>query len=199
MKTRIISIAALTIVALSAEAATNQFSVTASGSQNYTINGVSDPTDITLVRGFTYFFNISVMASHPFYIKTISGTGTGNSYNDGVSAQGLTSGTVEFSVPTNAPDTLFYQCSNHNNMTGPLHIIDSPAVSIVDFGIGTNVVLRSTGTEALNLRIQTRSSLTNTWSASTIQLYSFSGGTNTTHIALPAGNATFFRVQQGFF
>ena len=74
-------------------AATNEFSVTASSSLNYTINGVNDPA-LPLVRGFTYTFNISVASVHPFYIKTAPGTGTGNQYNDGVSGQGVTSGTV---------------------------------------------------------------------------------------------------------
>jgi len=181
------------------EAATNQFTVTASGSLNYTINGANDPP-LTLVRGFTYTFNISVSAIHPFYIKTTPGTGSGNQYNDGITGdQGETSGTIEFAVPQSAPDTLYYQCSNHAGMTGPLNIIDAPEVNITGIEIGAAVVLSSTGTDALNLNVQNRSSLTNTWADIAIQSNGFSNNTNTTQAALPGGDAAFFRVQQGFF
>ena len=195
----IISVAALVLLSATANAATNQFSVTASSSQNYTINGVDDPTDITLVRGFTYFFAISA-PGHPFYIKTSPGTGSGNAYNFGVSSQGEIGGEpVQFTVPGNAPDTLYYQCSIHFNMTGPLHIVDAPTVDITSLSIGTDLLLQSTGSDHLNLNVQSRSSLTNAWGPVAIQSNQFIDGTNTTLIALPAGDAAFFRIQQGFF
>ena len=181
-------------------AATNQFAVTASSTINYTINGVNDPTDIVLVRGFTYYFNISVSSIHPFYIKTAPVTGTSTSlYNDGVTGQGATSGTLTFVVPETAPNTLYYQCSNHAGMTGPLTIVDAPVVFITGLDVGGVVELQSTGTDALNLNVQTRSSLTNAWSDVSIQSNGYANGTNTTQVAVPAGDAAFFHVQQGFF
>lgn len=183
----------------SAQAATNQFNVTSVNNFNYIINGVNDPTDLVLVRGFTYAFNVNVASIHPFNIKTAPVTGSGSRYNDGVSAQGVTSGTVIFDVPLNAPDTLFYQCSTHASMTGPLTIVDAPVVTITDFNVTSSVVIESTGTAALNLNVLTRSNLTQEWSNATILSNVHVGGTNTTQVLTPAGNAAFFQVQQGFF
>lgn len=193
----------ITFAALSPSilAATNEFNVTASSSLNYTINGVNDPA-LPLVRGFTYTFNISVASFHPFYIKTVPGTGTGNQYNDGVSGQGVTGGTVTFDVPINAPDTLYYQCSNHGNMTGPLNIVDPPSVNITQLTVGTNIELKSTGydIDTLNLNVLMSTDLTtNAWASVPIVSNTYASGTNTTTIAMPTGDTVFFQVQQGFF
>jgi hypothetical protein len=192
-----------TIAALSPSirAATNEFNVTASSSLNYTINGVNDPA-LPLVRGFTYTFNISVASFHPFYIKTAPGTGTGNQYNDGVSGQGVTSGTVTFDVPLSAPDTLYYQCSNHGNMTGPLNIVDPPSVNITELKVGSDIELKSTGydIDTLNLNVLMSTNLTtNAWVSVPILTNAYANGTNTTTVSLPAEDAVFFQVEQGFF
>ena len=189
-------LAALAAFSLSTKAATNIFHVTGGNGINYTIDGASDPA-LTLVRGFTYEFRISVSASHPFFIQSVAGA----NYNDGVSGtQGETSGSIFFTVPTNAPNQLKYQCGVHAGMTGPLNIVDPPPVSITDFSVGTNVVIESTGTNILNLSVLTSTNLTtNAWSSASIQSNMFSNGTNTTHVALPVGDAAFFQVQQGFF
>ena len=82
IQTSIIAIvAALGFSGVSARAATNIFSVGNNGAVDYTINGINDP-DLTLVRGFTYYFNISVASFHAFYIKTAQINGTGSAYND---------------------------------------------------------------------------------------------------------------------
>lgn len=188
-------LAALAAFSLSTKAQTNVFHVTGGNGSNYTIDGASDPA-LTLVRGFTYEFQISVSAIHPFFIRTVAGA----NYNDGVSAQGVTSGSIFFTLPNGAPDQLKYQCGVHAGMTGPLNIVDPPTVSITDFSVGTNVVIQSTGTNILNLSVLTSTNLTtNVWSSASIQSNVFSNGTNTTHVALPAGDAAFFQVQQGFF
>ena len=61
---------------------------------------------------------------HPFWIKTVQSIGTGDTYNDGVTNNGTASGTVTFTVPNDAPDTLFYVCEFHIPMTGTLNIVD---------------------------------------------------------------------------
>ncbi len=86
------------------------------------LNNAVNP-DLTLKRGETYEFNVDA-PGHPFIIKTIQSTGTGNAYNDGVTNNGEASGTVTFTVPNDAPDTLFYNCEFHSPMTGTLTIID---------------------------------------------------------------------------
>ncbi len=197
----ITGLAALAALTLGVSAATNQFSVTASSSVNYTINGAPDPA-LTLVRGITYVFDISVAAIHPFFIKTAPVTGSGSTWNEGVSAQGVTSGTVTFSVPGDAPDTLYYQCGNHGGMTGPLTIIDAPIVTISELKVGAIVEIKSTGydNDTLNLNVLMSTNLTtNIWSSVAVQSNTYADGTNTTLVALPTADSAFFQIQQGFF
>lgn len=79
--------------------------------------------DLTFKRGLTYAFNIDT-PGHPFLINSVQGTGTSNTYNDGVTNNGAATGTISFTVPANAPDTLFYNCEFHSSMTGTITIID---------------------------------------------------------------------------
>ena len=102
----------------------NTFNVTNDGSSNYLINGQSDPT-LTLTEGQTYTFNVNA-SGHPFWIKTVSSTGTGNSYNSGVTNNGTDNGTITFVVPYDAPSTLYYNCQFHSSMAGIINITDVP-------------------------------------------------------------------------
>jgi len=102
----------------------------ASGTDHYTFTGkgltgaVNDPT-LTLSRGHTYIFeNRNSANAHPFYIKTsIANGGTNDAYNTGVTNNGGAGGTeIIFTVPHDAPDLLYYQCSSHSSMAGQLKI-----------------------------------------------------------------------------
>ena len=42
------------------------------------------------------------------------GTGTGNQYTDGVTNNGAAQGNVDFVVPQDAPDLIYYQCQYHS-------------------------------------------------------------------------------------
>ena len=105
----------------------------ASGTNHYTFTGkgltgaVNDPT-LTLSRGHTYIFE-NRSGGHPFYIKTsIANGGTNDAYNTGVTNNGGGNGTeIVFTVPHDAPDTLYYQCSSHSTMAGQLSISGSVA------------------------------------------------------------------------
>ena len=79
--------------------------------------------EITLYRGNTYKFTIDAQG-HPFNIMTepYKDGSTNLFYTDGVTNAGADNGTVTFVVPNNAPDTLYYQCGNHDNMYGLLHV-----------------------------------------------------------------------------
>lgn len=88
-----------------------------------------------LRRGNTYNFILdSTTSGHPFYLTTDSqgawSAGTyGGEYTTGVTnsrAQGSsgTDATVTFVVPEDAPDTLYYQCGNHQVMGGEISIKD---------------------------------------------------------------------------
>ena len=180
----------------SAIAATNIFITVNSGFSAYVFNGVGNPT-LTLVRGFTYVFQLNA-SGHPFYIKTVQGTGSGNAYNLGVTGNGTTIGTVTFAVPVSAPSLLFYNCSLHSPMTGSINIVDPPVVSITELTVGPNLVINSTGTDALNISVETRSNLlSSTWSPASILNNSYLGGINTTTVSVPSNSASYFRIKQG--
>ncbi len=107
----------------------------ASGTNHYTFTGkglngtVNDPT-LTLSRGHTYIFeNRNSANAHPFYIKTsIANGGTNDAYNTGVTNNGGAGGTeIVFTVPHDAPDLLYYQCSSHSSMAGQLKIAGAVA------------------------------------------------------------------------
>jgi hypothetical protein len=96
--------------------------VTASSPTAYMIDGASNPA-LTLCRGQTYVFAVNA-TGHPFYVNSVQGTGTSNSYDAGVTGNGMDVGNVTFVVPVDAPATLFYNCSIHPAMTGTIHIVD---------------------------------------------------------------------------
>jgi hypothetical protein len=102
------------------------FSVVNNGATAYRIDGVDNPT-LILTRGLTYAFNVN-SPGHPFFIKTAATTGTGNQYTNGVTGNGVTSGTLTFTVPLDAPSGLFYQCSVHSPMHGSLTMMDPLSV-----------------------------------------------------------------------
>jgi glycerophosphoryl diester phosphodiesterase len=93
-----------------------------SGASTYVIDDQSNPT-LTFVRGRTYDLNISA-PGHPFWIKTSPVTGTGSAYHSGVTNNGASSGVISFTVPSDAPDTLYYICQFHSAMQGTINIID---------------------------------------------------------------------------
>lgn len=102
--------------------------VTNSGSGSYTINTQSNPT-LTLVRGSTYTFNINANG-HPFHIQTVnSAYSSSDVYTSGVTNPGAQVGTVTFTVPSGAPNTLYYVCQYHSAMRGTINIIDNTAAA----------------------------------------------------------------------
>lgn len=116
---------ALIGTASAAPSGATTFTVVNDGFNNWLMSGQPDPV-IELTRGQTYIFDLqSVPANHPFFIKTVSGTGSGNQFNNGVTGNGATvDGDVTFTVPANAPAQLFYNCSNHAAMAGVFNIVN---------------------------------------------------------------------------
>jgi len=88
---------------------------------DYVSNSNLDPT-LTLQRGFTYQFVVNA-PGHPFFITNTAQTG---SFNVGVTGNGTGGtgvGTITFTVPMDAPSTLFYYCSAHpSTMNGTILI-----------------------------------------------------------------------------
>jgi hypothetical protein len=102
----------------------------ASGTSDYTFTGIgftqttNDPT-LYLKRGEVYEFVNNSGGSHPFQIRVSNG---GAAYNNGVTNNGSATGTIRFEVPYNAPDYLYYQCTNHSSMGGDIHILGTRGV-----------------------------------------------------------------------
>ena len=104
----------------------------------YTFSGIATGSNATLGplrRGNTYEFLLdSTTSGHPFYLTTDSNGewsqgSYGGEYTSGVTnsrAAGSTgvTATMTFVVPSDAPDTLNYQCGNHQAMNGTLTIKD---------------------------------------------------------------------------
>jgi hypothetical protein len=101
------------------------YEVTNSGASAYIFNGegLSDSSNpnFTFKRGSTYTLNVNT-PGHPFLLKSVQGTGSSNIYNAGVANNGAVSGTITFTVPADAPDTLYYNCEFHGSMTGTITI-----------------------------------------------------------------------------
>jgi hypothetical protein len=100
------------------------WSLTSNGTIAYTFSGpgiitgnVDDPV-LYLYKGFTYNFVNTTGASHPFLIRVSNG---GAAYTNGVS--GSATGTTTFTVPMNAPSTLYYQCGIHAAMGNTINIV----------------------------------------------------------------------------
>ena len=98
----------------------------ADGTSNYTFSGPgltgaeSDPT-IYLQRGVTYKF-VNNMNAHPFRIQSTENGSTGTQYNDGITNNDVSNGTLEWDVQFDAPNELYYQCTAHSNMGGKIII-----------------------------------------------------------------------------
>ena len=119
------------------EIVTATLNITNNGASDYVISNKNDPT-LTLERGKTYEFNIDA-SGHPFWIKTISSAGTGNSYSDGITNNGTSNGIIVFKVPDDAPDQLYYNCQIHTSMNGIIKIVDTnPSGVIVEDSSSTS-------------------------------------------------------------
>jgi hypothetical protein len=79
-------------------------------------------------RGGTYTFSIDA-TGHPLYLTTDNGTNFSagtyfGEYTNGVTGSRTESGTLQITVPNDAPDTLYYQCGNHSSMRGVITVKD---------------------------------------------------------------------------
>jgi hypothetical protein len=99
------------------------WSISASGTADYVFSGpgivagnTNDPV-LYLYKGLTYTFINTTGGSHPFAIRVSNG---GADYTSGVS--GSQTGTQVFTVPMDAPSTLYYQCTIHGGMGNTIYI-----------------------------------------------------------------------------
>ena len=118
---------------------TSEWTLGADGSNHYTFTGpgvtagATDPT-IYLTRGQTYKFK-NRSGGHPFRIQTSFQNTGGTAYNDGITNNAAGNGTdLYWEVRNDTPDTLYYQCTSHTNMSGRINMISGENKSI---GLGT--------------------------------------------------------------
>jgi len=101
----------------------------ADGSSDYTFTGIgftqttNDPA-LYLARGAVYEF-VNNMGAHPFRIQSTPNGSAGTQYNNGVTNNDVSNGTLRFEIPFNAPNTLYYQCTAHAGMGGTITIYPS--------------------------------------------------------------------------
>jgi hypothetical protein len=136
LRTAIFLVPMIACVAISMPAAANEFAVSVGGvfpNYHWTVSAdggtaQSNPP-LLLIRGQTYSFDVSGLGGiHSFYIKTASITGAADAYaGGGLSANGISVDTapgspITFTVPMDAPNTLFYNCGLHSTMAGMISI-----------------------------------------------------------------------------
>lgn len=140
---------------------TGTWTLGANGTSDFTFTGPgltgteNDPT-LYLVRGQSYNFQSSLGATHPFRIQSTPNGSTGTQYNDGITNNDLQNGTLVWDVQFDAPDILYYQCTNHGNMGGPIYIVgESPNKELTQLqvtGVATITNGRIQANAASNLR-----------------------------------------------
>ena len=138
---------------------TSEWILGAVGSSDYTFTGpgftgaVSDPV-LYLVRGQQYKFT-NTMGAHPFRIQSTPNGSTGTQYNDGITNNDVSNGTLTWNVQFNAPGLLYYQCTAHADMGGKIYIIDAgvgPDISVNTTGIITASSFSGSGANLTNLQ-----------------------------------------------
>lgn len=166
------------------------FEVTTPGGQfAFNINGADSPS-LTLVRGRTYTFAVETSSNHPFRVNSA-----------GVVNNNLTSGTLTYTVPTTGAN-FSYDCTVHGaSMRGTILTVappPPPTFRILNISVGTNILLRSTGTDNFTVLPEYKTNLMSTnWFALTVQTNRFADGTNDTVCRLPqgVGDAVFIRIK----
>ena len=127
---------------------TAQWTIGANGASHYTFTGhgltgaENDPT-LYLMRGQKYKFINNSGGSHPFRIQSTPNGSAGTAYNDGVTNNNLSSGTLTWDVQFDAPRVLYYQCTNHSNMGGVIYVLNADTGS--GGGGGTGGIFTTTG------------------------------------------------------
>ncbi len=172
------------LLPLSASAA--DFVVTSPGFY-FSINGQQPNPTLTLVRGQTYTFSVSTSAIHPFEILS-----------DGVQNNNTSSGTITYTVPM-VVSNYSYICPIH--LFGGQILTTAPApapppeVRLLGLAVGSNLVLRSTGTNGWNVQPQYSTNLAGAnWFALTVITNWYLNGTNETICGLPPSGNVFIRV-----
>jgi len=157
---------------------------TPGGVSSFTVDGTGGNPTIHLTAGVTNILRINTSSSHPVVVtRTIN---TLDKYS-GASPQDLNNGAIALRTPgTGFPTTIYYMCSVHGffgqiSLTAPASPVP-PANLILSIMVGTNIVMKSTGTNTTWLLIPEYNSnlLAATWAPVPGYTNNFANGTNTT-------------------
>ncbi len=114
------------------------FIVSANANFQWVVNGLVQPA-LTLTRGTTYSFDLSAFTDeHPFLINDQSNNQFGTIYLP--QSFGTT---VTFTPTAGMPGTIYYHCSVHSGMKGPINLVNpcpgdlnnDLVVNSTDFGL----------------------------------------------------------------
>ena len=94
----------------------------------YVIDGVQGKT-LRLVRGIGYNLKIDT-PGHPFYFTTDSVGGLGSPGSLMGNLNPIDQGVMNFVVPANFPDNLYYMCSRHPSMGGRVEVRNNEMMMI---------------------------------------------------------------------
>jgi len=105
------------------------------GSNNqyvFTPDGFSPNPPLKLYKGHTYTFNIS-SPGNPFSFMTKRSTGIIYRYiTDNINNYGVTSGSITFTVPLDAPSVLYYQSETDIDLGGSIEIFSIKEDTFID-------------------------------------------------------------------
>ena len=106
-----------------------EWTLGADGTNNYTftgpgLTGAENDPSIRLLRGQKYKFTNN-MGAHPFRIQSTVNGSTGTIYNDGITNNDVSNGTLTWDVQFDTPSVLYYQCTAHASMGGIIYIVDA--------------------------------------------------------------------------
>jgi hypothetical protein len=99
----------------------------------FTPDGLTSNPNLKLYRGQTYNFQVDC-PDFGIAFKTVRETGDSNFYTEGVSTgnQYIESGSIEFTVPTDAPNIIYYVSKTDVNTGGIFKIYDVTDASSID-------------------------------------------------------------------
>ena len=169
---------------------TSEWNLGANGSSDYTFTGPgltgteNDPT-IYLFRGYKYKFTNN-MNAHPFRIQSTPNGSAGTPYNDGITNNNVSNGTLLWNVQFDSPDVLYYQCTAHAAMGGKIIILNTGSNASVPAGtISSSAQITNLG--FINETQTSSMSVASASIAETASFILFDGNRPISNISQPAG------------
>lgn len=110
------------------------FIVSTNGNLQWVVNGIVQPS-LILVRGITYTFDLTAFTDeHPFLINDQSNNQFGTIYLPPAFGS-----IVSFTPTTLMPNIVYYHCSVHSGMKGPINLVNAcPADLNNDQSVNSN-------------------------------------------------------------